>query len=76
MDKKEIIEKLKKEAIRTTINNSKFGGQHCGVISRGITLIHEELGFSVTINNYRTQLKNIELAYILFELYLEEVIKE
>ena len=46
------------------------GGQSCGVMPRGVRLIHEDLEFDLTINRYRSQLQNRELAMTLFELYI------
>lgn len=49
------------------------GGQTVGMMYYGTTLICEDVGFSVTVDYFRSQLKNKELAIILFELYLNEV---
>lgn len=76
MTKKEIIEQLKKEAIRSSYPVKPYGGQNVGVMPKGITLEHADTGFSISINYHRSQLQNLELAYILFELFLEETIKE
>jgi protein subunit release factor B len=49
------------------------GGQTCGTMPTGITLICKAAGFEVSINNYRSQIKNRELAILLFELYLSQI---
>lgn len=49
------------------------GGQTCGVIPRGMTLVCEEMGFKVSINNFRSGFKNKEMCLMLFELYLMEI---
>lgn len=50
-----------------------IGGQSCGMMSRGIKLTCEELGFSITVDHHRSQLKNYETAIALFELYYFEI---
>jgi len=49
-----------------------LGGQHCGMSNMGVTLYCEGMGFSVTVDIYRSQIKNKELALLMFELYLME----
>jgi protein subunit release factor B len=73
-DIKEIKEKLIKSVIRQTPHTGP-GGQIVGMYQRGVSLYSEETGFKITIDNYRSQIKNLELALQLFELYLDEVIK-
>jgi hypothetical protein len=41
----------------------------------GVKLSHPELGFEIAINEYRSQIKNLELAFTFFRLYIDEVIK-
>jgi len=66
----EEIEQLKKEVKWETVRKTPYGGQQVGVPSIGVKLIHEDTEFELTINRYRSQLQNRELAMILFELYL------
>lgn len=49
------------------------GGQTTGTFTAGVTLYCGACGFSVMVDNYRSQLKNRELALLLFELYLMEI---
>ena len=50
-----------------------IGGQQCGTMtSSSITISHEVIGFSITIDAYCSQVKNYNLALLLFELYLIE----
>lgn len=49
-------------------------GMQCGMPME-ITLECEVVDFKITIGNCRSQLKNKELAFTLFELYLDEIIK-
>lgn len=68
-----IPENIQKLIKWETYPKQQIGGQTCGMISYGTTLICEEVGFSITIDNYRSQIKNKELALILFELYLQKI---
>jgi hypothetical protein len=54
-------------------DNCSLGGQTTGTIITGRKLICEEVGFEIGINNYRSQIKNMDLAIQLFELYLQEI---
>ena len=51
------------------------GGQSVGMPVFGCTLYSEMTGFRVSIIEYKSQLKNKELATLLFQLYLDETIK-
>lgn len=56
------------------------GGQSVGILRPGVMLTHEEFGFSITVDFHRGMLKNKEIAYLLFELFistldLEEYLK-
>jgi protein subunit release factor A len=53
--------------------NTNLGGQSVGTIHTGCKLTCEGSGFEVIIDNYRSQIKNRELALTLFELYLQEI---
>lgn len=65
----EILKGLEKESYPKT----KLGGQTVGLNSNGITLSHYDLGFSISIQHYRSQLKNLEFAMTVFELYYDEI---
>ena len=67
---KEEMEEIKKTVKFESIPKHPVGGQQCGIMSRSIRLVHEELEFDITINRYRSQHQNRELAMTLFELYL------
>lgn len=51
------------------------GGQTVGLGDPAVTLICEDLDIEITIGCHRSQLKNKELAYTLFELAFDEVVK-
>lgn len=48
------------------------GGQTAGQISSTIRLRHEDMNFEVIIGGSRSQLKNLEFAVSVFELYCDE----
>ncbi len=50
------------------------GGQSCGIMSRGIKL-ESELGITIIVDNYRSQFKNRELAFLLMDLAIDEAMK-
>lgn len=66
---KEILDGLKRESFSV----KPRGGQSVGVVGGGITLTHEELGFSISVEAHRSQFKNLDFAMIIFELYLQEM---
>lgn len=68
----------RKEAIRSKIqwDNSRqnVGGQHCGLIYPAAILISEDLDFRIEIGYHRSRHKNRQLAMVLFEMTLDELI--
>ncbi len=75
MTNKEIEEYYLNTLTFETYPLKKSGGQSCGTTSRGITLKCEELGFQITVSNFRSQSQNRELCLTLFKLALPELIK-
>jgi protein subunit release factor A len=67
----EILNEIIFESYPKTENK---GGQTCGMMPTGITLICKSAGFEVSISNYRSQIKNKEMALLLFDLYLTELL--
>lgn len=53
----------------------RTGGQTCGVPVRPVILKSEELDLEITIGYHRSQFLNRELAYTIFELVLDDLIK-
>jgi len=51
------------------------GGQMVGIGPRGVTLKQSEFSFEISIGEFRTHSQNKEMCLILFELFLEEIIK-
>ena len=68
--KKMLLENVK----LTRHPEQKIGGQSCGIMSRGIKL-ESELGITIIVDNYRSQFKNRELAFLLMDLAIDEVMK-
>lgn len=64
-----------KNLIKWETEIPKIGGQQCGIQYLKTSLICEELDFEICITHFRSQLKNKELMFALFELYLDEIIK-
>lgn len=72
------IEELKRKLISSVKKELPYngpGGQIVGMYQRGVTIISEETGFKITIDHYRSQIRNFELSMTLFKLYLDETIK-
>lgn len=75
----ENIEQLKEKLIseiRIIPKANKTGGQSVGIIDQSIEIEHQDSGFKLTVNEYRSQIKNFELAKKLFRFYLDEILKE
>jgi hypothetical protein len=68
---KEILDLVKWENYPPS--NCPSGGQTVGTMPTGRKLICSEAGFEIGINNYRSQIKNMDLCLMLFELYLMEI---
>ena len=57
------------------VYNPKTGGQSVGLSPRGVYLESPDSGFAIFVNHERSQIKNYELAYTFFKMYLDETIK-
>jgi len=76
------MDKLK-QIKQEIINNIKWGrkepeftgGQSCGLPHRPVTLRSEELDLEIIIGSNRSVLKNKKLAFILFKLALNKLIR-
>lgn len=51
------------------------GGQQCGIRTYPTILRSEELDLEIKVGYHRSQIKNKELTYTLFELALDELVK-
>lgn len=75
MTTEELKEEIKKNVKWDTKRPPVMGGQHCGMPTYPIILRSEELDLEITIGYHRSNIKNEELAYTLFELALDEIVK-
>jgi len=50
--------------------NERPGGQSCGMVSHMIFVEHKGIGLRIEIDNYKSQIKNLDLAMELMELAL------
>lgn len=67
--------KMLLESVKITRHpEQKTGGQSCGIITVGIKL-ESEIGITIIVENYRSQFKNRDLAFLLMELAIDEVVK-
>lgn len=81
-ERKANIERLKvvKEIIKNnfTIEVEKpvnLGGQHCGMPVHAIIVKSEDLEIEIKVKHYRSNHQNRELAMLLMELAMDEIIK-
>lgn len=52
-----------------------LGGQQCGMPNYPVILISEDLNIKITVHYHRSQLKNKQIAWTLFESALNDLIK-
>lgn len=72
------IEEIKGEIrknIRWERDFPDIGGQSCGIQYTPVTLISDELDFSISINHFRTDHQNRRMMMTFFELALDELLK-
>jgi len=73
MKDKERLEMLAKGLKKETWpDNTPTGGQSTGQMPRGIRLWHEDIGFDIRIEGARSQIKNLQFAVTVFELFCDE----
>lgn len=75
MEVSKIKEQIKNNLKWGSKRPSVTGGQQCGMPSYPVILKSEELDLEITVGYHRSQLKNKELAFTLFELALDDLIK-
>ena len=75
MTKIEIIEDIKSKSKITQIPLPDFGGQSVGDLHRIIKLENEIVNFKIEIDYFRSSMQNLKVVELLFDLYLEEIIK-
>lgn len=70
------IEEFRNERkIYVDIPAQKLGGQQCGMPHYPTIVEHEGLGIKISINYYRSNHKNREMAVTLFDLAFDEIVK-
>jgi hypothetical protein len=74
MTTQELKEQIKRSV--TFKRAESFGGQSCGMPITKAHLISDEIGVEIVVSNFRSNLKNRELAFTLFELALDEIITD
>lgn len=72
---KELREEIKNNVKWSQKRPKAMGGQSCGMPSYPVILTSEELELEITYGRHKSTLKNKQMAYLLFELVLEEEIK-
>lgn len=70
----EVKEQVKKNVIFK--KNEMPGGQTCGLPMAKAHLISEDIDVEIIVNHHRSILKNKELAFTLFELALDDIVRE
>ncbi len=71
--KKEIIYQYKDECY--WVRTERPGGQQCGVYIEPVIIKNESLSIEIKINYHRERSKNREVAKLLMDLAIEELIK-
>ena len=74
-DREKAFEEIKQKVKWSQKRPIETGGQSCGMPNYPIVLTCEEIDFEVTVGFYKSSIKNKQLAFILFELALEECFK-
>jgi len=74
MDINEVKQQIKNNVKWDSERPKTTGGQSCGMPAYPVILISEEMNMKITIGYHRSQLKNKELAFTLFELALDELV--
>lgn len=75
MDINEVKQQIKNNVKWDSERPKVTGGQNCGMPAYPVILISEEMNMKITIGYHRSQLKNKKLAFILFELALDELVR-
>lgn len=75
MDINEVKQQIKNNVKWEVINPHRPGGQSCGMPQLKQKLISEEMDITIEVGYKRSALKNRELAFTLFELALDELVR-
>jgi len=74
-DIENIKESIRKNIIFETISPYDKGGQTVSIVRLNTILISKELDIKIEIGAHRSAIKNRDLAMVLFELAMDEIIK-
>jgi len=67
--------KMLLESLKFTVHPEReTGGQSCGLMTVGVKL-ESEIGITIIVETYRSQIENRNLAFLLMELAIDEAIK-
>ncbi|AGO49001.1 hypothetical protein N356_gp107 [Cellulophaga phage phi14:2] len=70
------MEKLRNQRnIYVDVPKNNLGGQGCNIITYPTIVEHKDLGIKISIDCYKSNFKNKELAIILFDMAFDEIIK-
>lgn len=75
MDINEVKQHIKNNVKWEVTNPHKLGGQSCGMPRRKQKLISDEMNITIEIGYERSALKNRELAFTLFDIALDELVR-
>ena len=75
MDIKEVKQQIKNNVKFETVNPPQTGGQSCGIVYSKQRLYSEELDLTIETGYHRSQLKNRELLFTLFDLALDDLVR-
>lgn len=72
---KEAKKELTKLLVVDVIKPTSTGGQQCGMPVYPISVKSEELGIEIIVKTHRSNHKNRELAFLLMDLAMDDLIK-
>jgi hypothetical protein len=75
MELNDIKDQIKKNVKWDSKRPPERGGQMCGMPNYPVILKCEDLDLEIIVGTHRSQLKNKELAWVLFELALDDLVK-
>ena len=68
-------ETLKSLVIYNVEKHAPLGGQHCGMQIPAVIAKSEDLGIEISVKYFKSNIKNKELASLLMDLAIDELIK-
>ena len=71
----QIKSEIRSRLIKSHKDMNQGGGQRVSICHSQITVYSPDLDISIVIGTNRSQLKNVDLAYTLMDLAIDELIK-